>query len=135
VDYCARATVALSLRDSSLGKAFNLLNPPAIHWNHIVERIREFGYPVASVAYPEWLDLLREAPPDNALIYLLPVLDGLSDELFTWPHADSSNTHEGLVGSGVVCPPAEELLETYLSYFVRVGYLPAPGEKIGVSAH
>jgi thioester reductase-like protein len=133
VDYCARATVELSLRGESIGNAFNLLNPPAIAWNRVVERIREFGYPIASLAYPEWLDLLRRAPADNALIYLLPVLEGLSEELFTWPRADCTNTLRGLAGSGVVCPRAEDLMDTYLSYFVRVGYLPAPGEQIGAA--
>jgi thioester reductase-like protein len=131
VDYCARATVELSLRAESMSKAFNLLNPPAIPWNHIVERIREFGYPIAMLGYRQWLDVLRQAPADNALIYLLPVLEGLSDELFTWPRADCRNTLEGLAGTDVICPPAAELLETYLSYFVLVGYLMPPGEKIG----
>jgi thioester reductase-like protein len=134
VDYCARGTVELSLRADSIGKAFNLLNPPPIPWNRIVERIREFGYPIRSVGYGEWLEDLRRAPADNALIYLLPVLEGLSEELFTWPRADGRNTCQGLAGSGIVCPPAEELLDSYLSYFVRVGYLPAPGEEIGASA-
>jgi len=133
VDYCAQAIVALALRNDSLGKAFNLVNPPAISWNRMVERIRRFGYPVVSLSYQEWLGKLRQAPADNALVYLLPVLEGLSDELFTWPRVDCRNTLEGLAGSDIVCPPAEELLDTYLSNFVRVGYLPNPGEKTGAA--
>src|SRR5205814_1192457 len=58
VDYVARATVQLSLERDSIGKAFTLLNPPAISWNRIVDAMNTFGYSIATVPYREWLDAL-----------------------------------------------------------------------------
>jgi thioester reductase-like protein len=130
VDYAARATVHLSLEARSLGKAFNVLNPPPIGWNRIVERMNAFGCAITTMPYDRWLEALRNAPGDNSLVYLLPVLDRLSQELFTWPRLDCRNTREGLAGTSICSPPAEELLDTYLSYFVRSGFLPDPKEQL-----
>ncbi len=39
---------------------------------------------------------------------------------------DAQNTLTGLRGSSVSCPPAGELLHTYLDYFIRSGTLQSP---------
>ena len=40
---------------------------------------------------------------------------------------DGRNTARGLAGSGIVCPPVTDaLLRTYVTYFIRSGFLEAP---------
>jgi len=42
-------------------------------------------------------------------------------------HFDQSNVALGLANTAIACPPmSEELLRTYLEYFVDSGYLPSP---------
>jgi hypothetical protein len=44
---------------------------------------------------------------------------------------DSRQAQADLAGTSIVCPePTEELLRTYVSYFMTTGFLPAP-EALG----
>ncbi|MET9266678.1 thioester reductase domain-containing protein [Amycolatopsis sp. NPDC004079] len=114
VDFVARALVALSLRESSLGQNFNLVNPHAVRWNDIVGQLRSLGHPLRSAPFGEWREAIRaDRRPDSAMRVFLPMLD--ERPLFSGRRYRCDNTLAGLDGSGIACPPLDAaLLTTYL---------------------
>jgi amino acid adenylation domain-containing protein/thioester reductase-like protein len=140
VDYVARALVHLSLREDSLGRAFHLINPETAPLPEVVEWTRSFGYRIQGAPVGEWREAIqRFASRETALSPLMPIIeatvaaigvDGSQVGSFP-PRLDLGNVITGLKDSGITCPkPSPELLSTYLSYFVRSGYLP-PAARTG----
>jgi thioester reductase-like protein len=131
VDYVSQAIVSLSQQQQSFGKAFNLLNPQPLSWQKLFEEISALGYPVEKVSYDE---LLREVekyvaknPEDELYSSLLLFLSDPETLRAKKPRFDTSNTKEGLASGAIACPPADKkLLETYISYFQKSGYLRNP---------
>ena len=139
VDYVAKALVHLSLREDSLGRAFHLVNPQTVRLDEAVDWARNFGYEIRGLPFAEWGDALERfmGTQETALAPLMPLIEstlsavgssGSGSASFP-PRLDNGNVLRGLESSGITCPvPSEELMSTYLSYFVRSGYLPpAPG--------
>ena len=63
---------------------------------------------------------------DNALYPLLHfVLDDLPNKTKN-PEFDWTNLREFLQGSGISCPPASDILGTYLAFLVKIGHIPPP---------
>jgi thioester reductase-like protein len=129
VDFVSAAIVELSLQPRSLGKTFHLVTTEPVPWNAIVGWVRGFGYPLRALSYDGWRAELLEATRrsgDNALAPLVHFFP----EGMALPFAgrfDCRNTTEGLAGTALACPPASaEVLATYLSYFVRSGFLEPP---------
>jgi thioester reductase-like protein len=149
VDYVARAIVALSLQAEGLGRAYHFPNPGPVSWNRIYDYARGLGYPLREVPLRRWLEEVYETlakDPGHALAPFAPMLsaggvadldsDTMSSEALEALQAglvenqlyfDGTNTRAGLAGTGVTCPPVEELLPAWFSYFVASGFLePAP---------
>jgi len=137
VDYVARAIVSLSRRPESLGKAFHLVNPQPMSWPVFLERLGALGSPLRELDPDTWVsemvEFARSTPTSllNSLVPLLP--QDLAERLTNMKgapfHIDCSNTLEALRESHVTCRPVEELLDLYLSYFVRTGVLSPPGAE------
>ena len=154
VDYVSRAIVHLSRSPQSLGQVFHLANPQPVHAKELVTWIRAFGYPVEPVPYERWRAELVELATrsrDSATRSLAPLfsikltenapgadlarndtLDGLG-ALIVSQYArmsvryDCQNALAGLASGSIVCPPIDgKLFDTYLSRFVRSGFLEAP---------
>ena len=138
VDYVSGAVVHLSLRKESAGKIFHLVNPRPLgggdqfaQWFTFLE---EYG--VRQVPYEQWRKAL-EGAPDNPLYTLLPTIPEWQgeEELMMQGRVmkrvrmryECRNTLEMLAGTPISCPPVDaQLLGTYLSFFVRCGFLPQP---------
>jgi len=129
VDYVASAVVHLSQRKESLGKAFHLVTMHPVPWNDLTDWLRRFGYPLRRLSFETWraelLEVARQSP-DNAMsplvLFFLDEMPSLAMRRF-----GCRNTLEGLVGSGITCPPASaDLLATYLAYFAESGFLDRP---------
>jgi len=136
VDYVSRAIVHLSQQPASLGKAFHLVSPHALHFRDLVQAIQAFGYLIQWSDYDQWqAKLLRvaSAQADNALSPLLflftdwvtgnerPYLEtaALVSQAF-----DFQNTLAGLAGTNITCPTVgANLLETYFTYLFKGGKL------------
>jgi amino acid adenylation domain-containing protein/thioester reductase-like protein len=147
VDYVAQAIVHLSRQAESLGRAFHLVNPRPVAWREFVDRLRDLGLPLPELDPGQWtIELLQFArrTPTSFLHPLLPLLPrellarlegsenvageapGDSPLTGTPVHhvrIDCTNTLNGLKESRVACRPVGELLDRYLSYFVRSGLL------------
>jgi thioester reductase-like protein len=135
VDYVSRAIVRLSLREESLGNRFHLANPHPVSMNDLVAWIEAFGYPLKRVPYDEWrADLIN---PTNglrhdALYSMAPLLSmGAAADgpalVGKVPEFDCRHTTEALSGTEISCPQVDgELMENYLVYLVRRGFLNSP---------
>ena len=130
VDYVSRAVVYLSRERDFLGKTFHLVNPHPIGINELAAAIRSSGHPVELVSYQEWLEKLGELlrrSGGNVLSPVLPLIQqGLSEGDLAWPPFDCHDTLEALAGSSITCPRVDELLGTYISSWIRGGFLSAP---------
>jgi thioester reductase-like protein len=135
VDHVSRAIVRLSLQEESLGRRFHLANSHPVKVDDLVAWIEAFGYPIKRVPYDKWrADLLKPTKVlrQDALYSLAPLLSvGAAADGPTLvgrvPEFDSRNTTEALSGTGISCPRVDgELMESYLTYLVRTGFLDSP---------
>jgi thioester reductase-like protein len=167
VDYVSSALVHLSLSEQSLGSVFHLVNPRAVRLREMVEWIRPFGYPLELLPYDGWRTELLSGGGSGrgqAVNPLAPLFSATSagpargqeqqsppggntvdriGSLIAAQYArsvsfDDEWTRHGLAGSSIVCPRVgADVIERYLSYFVRTGFLGAPvrdGEASPVGA-
>lgn len=129
-DYVSKAIVQLSRKRESLGKAFHLIDPEPLSWTKLFDFARSYGYLLKRASYDSWLNEAAKAAKrteESAWQPLVNLLPKDPEERTSQPRLDLSNTIEGLIDSSVTLPPADfDLLKRYFSYFVRVGFLPAP---------
>lgn len=138
VDYVAKAIVTLSQSPEMLGKTFHLQHPDPIHWNHAMNWITALGYPMESIPYDQWLEILINrvrAYPDNALAPLIPFFSnrwstesGTIAELYTQRNKAKISCQETfktlLQMSDTVCPIYSlQSFKTYFKYFTECGFL------------
>jgi thioester reductase-like protein len=130
VDYACSAIVQLSKQPTSLGRVFHLINPRPASWQLMVERVRAFGYPVESVTPEAWLAaLLARREADNAMSVFADFVMG-SMAFGGEERVDDRNTQAALAATPVRCPAADErLLDRYLVYLGRSGFLPRTGSR------
>lgn len=133
VDYVSQAIIHLSLQPEPPTETFHFCHTQTLCWNQLVQQARRAGYPLRPRPLADWREeLLAElgrSGAENALHPFLPLLQHWnSDDAARRPlHFDDRQTQAGLLGSNITRPGMDErLLETYLSYFVRCGFLPAP---------
>ena len=135
VDYVAKTLVYLS-QHCPTKQVFHLVNPRSLSASHLVDLIRDRGYPVEQISYSQWQsELVRLSPTaeSNPLYSLLPtffeeIVERVTlFETFKYkPKFDCQNTLEALKNTNIICPAIEELLETYLSYLNRQSLLKEP---------
>lgn len=138
VDYVSGAISYLSRHERPLGKAFHLFNPNPMPWQHFVDHLSDFGYSFRRLPYDVWRTELFSAMETSSTNALSPFLSLFreedSGEAILAPEwalqFDCSNTLNGLATSDIVCPPVDELLVTYLEYFVKTGFLHPPKQRI-----
>ncbi len=135
VDYASRAIVALSLKASTLGQKFHVVNPVAIPWNDLLNEIRRAGYPLQPIEVKEWKALLMAWPAagENALLPMRGLFTEMDEYsgmtyleafLLTSDAFDCRNILTALEGTGIACPSIDaKLMGTYLSAFQRSGFL------------
>ena len=132
VDFVAAAVAHLALSGVGLGHPHHLPSSRPAHWVELMTMLDQCGYPVRREPYQVWYRELMaavEAGQDNALLPFLPLLgpDGPSEDLAYQngdPHFATANLAAGLRGTDITCPPVNRnLLQTYVDYFVSIGYL------------
>ena len=145
VDYVSSAIVYLSRQKASLGKAFHLVNPYPLHMNKLVSDIHALGYPIQQMTYEKWQAKLLNVnlPQENALSPVVSLFtEKVSGRQLTYLETsalvsqafDFQNTLNGLAGTSIICPSVDfKLLSTYLSYFIRSGFLNMPQQQPAVA--
>ena len=129
VDYLSAAIVALSLRPASRGEIFHFANPRALPRDGLVAHLRRVGYELDDVDARRWSE--RVASDDgNPFRHLVAIFERMLEHDMLRLTLDASETERALAGTELGCPEiGAELFETYVGYFVRTGYLPAPGDR------
>eukprot|EP00051_Salpingoeca_urceolata_P007651 m.99362 g.99362 ORF g.99362 m.99362 type:complete len:1315 (-) comp15332_c1_seq1:111-4055(-) len=134
VDFVAQAIVHVGTRATSAGKAFHICNSTPMRFSEYFSALIEHGYGVANVDYLDWrasLMRLTLESKDNALYPLLHfVLDDLPSKSLS-PQLSRTELDQGLVNSGIRDVPIQELMATYVSFLVHIGYLEAPPAGAG----
>lgn len=140
VDHVARVVVATALHPPQpeyLAVA-QVTGHPRVKFNEFLGALKTYGYGVTSEDYPVWRSALErfvvEESKDSALFPLLHfVLDNLPQDTKA-PELDDQNAVTSLkqdakltgddvsAGKGV----QEEQIAIYISYLVKIGYLPKP---------
>ncbi|MEU1019067.1 amino acid adenylation domain-containing protein [Streptomyces sp. NPDC005898] len=140
VDYTADAITHIITHQDPDGRVYHLTNPRAARLPLLVERLTAMGYPVRTVPYDTWTEMLTDLTariPDHPMapyvaMFVEPARDSEVSvkQMYTdgvFPTFSRRNTDAALADSGLVCPPVDaELLDTYLHEFRRTGFLAPP---------
>jgi surfactin family lipopeptide synthetase C len=136
VDFVGRAVVWLSRRRESLGRTFHLVNPQPVAAPVLFKWIRDAGYPLDELPPEVWREMLLRRlgeGEENALAPFLPLFEAAANRAMRGAQGpvseiryDSGQTFLALARGPVLCPPVEDLLEPYFSYFIRSGFLALP---------
>ena len=136
VDYVADALVHISFCEECCGHAFNLLNHRLMPLQQMVAMMNKAGYPLQLLPYDDWCERLTAASSDENVLRILSCLftdrrtageDMISRFGAHQARFSTENTDRLLSGSGISCPPVNAaLLQSYLRYYIKSGYLPAP---------
>ncbi|MGC4852833.1 thioester reductase domain-containing protein [Micromonospora sp. DT4] len=129
VDYVVSALVHISRYGPALGGTYHLVSPYKALFADVVRALRRHGFAVEVVPVEEWWQALKAtyAVGANELHPIMPVVQEFVVGGEEAVHYAVGNTEEQLRGTEVRCPPLDDdLLDTYLRWMVRTGYLPAP---------
>jgi thioester reductase-like protein/amino acid adenylation domain-containing protein len=126
VDYVSRAVIHLSQQPQSLGKIFHMVNPHPAHLREVMDWVRELGYSLKTIPYPEWRDqLLNQVTPENALYPLIPYV--ADEEVVRTPLAtptDVQSTVDALNGTTIACAPVDApAIRRCVDFLVRIGFM------------
>ncbi|MFF0571349.1 amino acid adenylation domain-containing protein [Streptomyces sp. NPDC004041] len=140
VDHTADAITHIMAHQEPDGRVYHLTNPHAARLPLLVERLTAMGYPVRTVPYDTWTEMLAKLTarlPDHPMapyvgMFVEPARDSdvsvkqmYTDGIF--PTISRHNTDSALADTGLVCPPVDAgLLDTYLREFRRSGFLAPP---------
>ncbi|EDM74616.1 non-ribosomal peptide synthase [Plesiocystis pacifica SIR-1] len=127
VDYVAQAIVHIASKPDTLGEVFHLNNPRPTRWLDLYAAMAEIGYPLELTDYARWLTELGSAAADPAM---KPYLAYFKARDQSWklrqPPFDCQRALDALEDSDIRCPVLDgALLDTYLQYFRRVGFVSA----------
>jgi amino acid adenylation domain-containing protein/thioester reductase-like protein len=138
VDIASRAIVHISRQPDAWGKAYHVVNPHHVAFTQFWDDIRALGYRLDRVSYAEWIARFFAQPGGPETNPIFPLISLFVDkvpaagrsviELFEdQPAFGTKNFTAALAGSSIECPPIDQrLVETWLSYYRRVGFIPEP---------
>ncbi|MEV4342361.1 amino acid adenylation domain-containing protein [Streptomyces sp. NPDC049590] len=145
VDYTADALTYILMHERPDGRAYHLGNPVEARLSLLVDRLRTAGYPVETRPYHAWVERLVDvvaADRRHPMAPYVPLLaepaapDGRSIlETYcagSFPTFSRTNAERALEAGGITCPPVDaHMIDTYLRYFRRSGFLTPPGASPG----
>jgi amino acid adenylation domain-containing protein/thioester reductase-like protein len=139
VDFVASAIRHLAEDPANTGKTFHLANPNPVPAEETFSWIEDLGYRLERVSYPEWLATLGDSPredPDTDSFVGIPAgAEPDERELWDGNRYDDANTRRALADGGPKRPSLDaELFETYVRYFVQLGWAGDAGLPRGVRA-
>ncbi|MGC5345431.1 amino acid adenylation domain-containing protein, partial [Streptomyces sp. DT171] len=157
VDYVSAAVVALAGRErreprpdpaAPAGDTFHLTHPGAPTLSQVFRTAEALGYPLHPVGPEQWSKRVAAQPDNAAQLFLGGATEGhggtggagrrgaAPEAAETTPLPvqtfDSTVTIEAVRAAGVTLPAlTDATLRTYLTYFIRTGFLPSPTEEGG----
>jgi amino acid adenylation domain-containing protein/thioester reductase-like protein len=142
VDICAAAMTFISSQAEAAGRTYHLASPKYALLGSLVDRLRSRGFVIKTIPYRNWVDeLLKYAAqnPSHPMTPFVPLFVDVCEgpgltvaEMYLehiFPSYTRSNTEQALIGSGIVFPPVDELLDLNIDRLIATGYLRAPTEQ------
>jgi amino acid adenylation domain-containing protein/thioester reductase-like protein len=140
VDYLAAAIVHIATHHPTTDRIYHVTNPSPAGLADMLDRMRAAGHQITTLPYHQWVDELLRHVAANPTSPTAPFVSLCVDrgnkssitvkEMYfegTFPRLDRANVERDLAGSGLVCPPVDTaLLDRYMEYFYRTGYLNRP---------
>ena len=140
VDICAAAIGYISSHAEAAGVTYHLASPQYALLGSLVDRLRQYGYAIRTIPYPEWVDeLLKNAAedPGHPMTPFVPLFvdhceePGLTvAEMYLehiFPAYTRSHAEAALRGSSIAFPPVDEkLLDLNIGRLMATGYLKSP---------
>ncbi|WP_218179829.1 thioester reductase domain-containing protein [Pseudomonas gingeri] len=136
VDFCAAVVAHVALKGQHQGGTFHLTGARRLHWQDVIDMIRDCGYPLRDLPYKDWyrevVGAVERGEENELAKYLMlfaehePSPDvGQTGATLTF---GTSQLEAALAGSGIHCKPLDSsMMTTYLDYFQRSGFLqPVP---------
>jgi thioester reductase-like protein len=143
VDYCSAALVQLSLNPNTTNGIFHLVQEHPLSCEQIIEWLRDEGYQLDRVQFPEWYErlkvLCRRDPQFMPVLYLFSLKSGQpfgEGENISALRFDASNVHRHL-DAAYHCPKLQSaLLRRYFNYIASTdrGYQVIPRQLSAVRA-
>jgi amino acid adenylation domain-containing protein/thioester reductase-like protein len=126
VDFVSEATVKISLHHPEKSDVFHIDHPKGILWIDLIRWLKNYGYAITICSHQEWRNHLMKITNENALFPFLPNYLA-QDNFIASPKTDMTHAMNTLNDLGIIYPEIDDrLLSTYMSYFIRVGFLPPP---------
>lgn len=133
VDFISKAIVGIAKNSKNLGKAYFSLHPHSVYSKDLIEAMTDFGYHLRVLPFDIWKKEMLNQPSDhlhmNALFPFIDFIRILSEKNAFFTNVDRSNFLKAIEPLNIDCPDSITLLNRYLSYFVRVNFLPSPLRK------
>lgn len=139
-DYLAAAITFLTISENAAGRTYHLTNPRPGRLSDMIDRMRARGHRITVTRYDQWVKELVgfvDAQPRHPIAAFVPIFtlpavgrDLTVKELYThgvFPELDRSHADRDLADLPSVCPAVDSaMLDRYLDYFARVGFIPDP---------
>lgn len=135
VDWVAEAIAALSLCPDAQNKRFNLMNPKPLRQKELYEIVRRRGFALHEVAYTRFREHVLSADAKNPLarfsVYYKLMDESrmarLETQMAERLPAQNDLANRLLSKLDIQCPALDEtLLNTYLSFYLRQGFIAPP---------
>ncbi len=129
VDSVSRTILHLSQQPSSLGRAFNLVNPQGLRWLDLVDWMRRVGYGIETIPYEAWSAraiAMSSRTPEDALFFLSTFFTNqpfMQKSLGAF-HFEIPELQEQLKAADMQCPAIDQaLLLKYFQAFHAAGLI------------
>jgi thioester reductase-like protein len=132
VDYLSRSIVALSRRQESFGRVFNLTYPHGTTGRELLDRLLTFDPTLRRVSYEEWRSRVAGDPGNALARHIASFPDRLPQDKgrLIRPEFDSEETLRIVEAGGIDRPQmTQQLFRTYFSYIAEHA-----ASRVGVGA-
>jgi polyketide synthase PksN len=135
VDYVSQGTLRLTLNTNNFFQTYHFTNPDVKPYNHVIQLIRDFGYPIEVISQSEYKTLLfKNLLTSNGVEYKSSTTSAFKwwfkRENFSFSESaitDCTFTAKQLLKSKIVCQNIDsDLIGTYLTQGIRQNYFPKP---------
>ncbi|MDT0346928.1 type I polyketide synthase [Streptomyces litchfieldiae] len=134
-DYAVRALVHISRTTQGFGDSFHLVNPARMSFNDMIGHMRRRGWPIEQIPGEDFVTKLRDDIGNGRDNPLHVLIDTMAHIVRAGEDSMSYGVDElaaALDGSRIVCPPLDgDLLDIYLDWMVRTGFLPTASHMEG----
>jgi hypothetical protein len=90
--------------------------------------VKKYGYKIDIINFNKFIDSIKSVDNNyHSMTTELMLLNSEEEDSFGYSCVDSTYTKEELEKVGIICPKVDEkLIDTYLNYCIKQGYLKKP---------